>query len=100
MRAACARSGCTRSRSISSVTEVFLGADTRTDLTTDHFRTVGRFRRTLRRSAGSPFAGHRYGDFTAVDDFSLVVHSGETLGLLGPNGAGKTTVVRLLTTSL
>lgn len=41
---------------------------------------------------------HRYGDFTAVDDFSLEVHSGETLGLLGPNGAGKTTVVRLLTT--
>ena len=41
---------------------------------------------------------HRYGDFTAVDDFSLEVQSGETLGLLGPNGAGKTTVVRLLTT--
>ena len=30
--------------------------DTRTDLITDLFRTVGRFRRTLRRSAGSPFA--------------------------------------------
>ncbi len=41
---------------------------------------------------------HRYGDFTAVDGFSLEVRSGETLGLLGPNGAGKTTVVRLLTT--
>jgi ABC-2 type transport system ATP-binding protein len=41
---------------------------------------------------------HRYGDFTAVDDFSLQVQSGETLGLLGPNGAGKTTVVRVLTT--
>ena len=41
---------------------------------------------------------HRYGDFTAVDDFSLEVQTGETLGLLGPNGAGKTTVVRLLTT--
>ncbi|MCW2651614.1 MAG: type transport system ATP-binding protein [Mycobacterium sp.] len=41
---------------------------------------------------------HRYGDFTAVDDLSLHVRSGETLGLLGPNGAGKTTVVRVLTT--
>ncbi len=41
---------------------------------------------------------HRYGDFTAVDDLSLEVRSGETMGLLGPNGAGKTTVVRVLTT--
>ncbi len=41
---------------------------------------------------------HRYGHFTAVDDFSLAVHTGDTMGLLGPNGAGKTTVVRVLTT--
>ncbi|OFJ54034.1 ATP-binding cassette domain-containing protein [Mycolicibacterium grossiae] len=41
---------------------------------------------------------HRYGDHTAVDDLTLSVHAGETLGLLGPNGAGKTTVVRVLTT--
>ncbi len=42
---------------------------------------------------------HRYGDFTAVDDVTLEVHAGETLGLLGPpNGAGKTSVVRVLTT--
>lgn len=41
---------------------------------------------------------HRYGDFTAVDDLTLQVESGETLGLLGPNGAGKTTAVRVLTT--
>lgn len=41
---------------------------------------------------------HRYGDFTAVDDLTLTVAAGETLGLLGPNGAGKTTVVRVLTT--
>ena len=41
---------------------------------------------------------HRYGYFTAVDDFSLQVRTGETVGLLGPNGAGKTTVVRVLTT--
>ena len=41
---------------------------------------------------------HRYGDFTAVDDVTLQVLSGETVGLLGPNGAGKTTVGRVLTT--
>lgn len=41
---------------------------------------------------------HHYGQFTAVDDFSLQVSQGETVGLLGPNGAGKTTVVRVLTT--
>jgi ABC-2 type transport system ATP-binding protein len=41
---------------------------------------------------------HRYGQFTAVDDVTLQVRPGETMGLLGPNGAGKTTVVRMLTT--
>jgi ABC-2 type transport system ATP-binding protein len=41
---------------------------------------------------------HHYGDFTAVDDLTLEVSAGETMGLLGPNGAGKTTVVRVLTT--
>lgn len=41
---------------------------------------------------------HRYGNFIAVDDFTLQVAGGETVGLLGPNGAGKTTVVRVLTT--
>ena len=41
---------------------------------------------------------HCYGDFAAVDDLTLQVRSGETMGLLGPNGAGKTTVVRVLTT--
>src|SRR6201990_921343 len=41
---------------------------------------------------------HRYGHFTAVDDFSLEVRTGETMGPLRPNGAGKTTVVRVLTT--
>jgi ABC-2 type transport system ATP-binding protein len=40
----------------------------------------------------------RYGPFTAVDDVTLQVRPGETMGLLGPNGAGKTTVVRMLTT--
>src|ERR1700741_434748 len=41
---------------------------------------------------------YRYGQFTAVNDVTLQVRPGETMGLLGPNGAGKTTVVRMLTT--
>jgi ABC-2 type transport system ATP-binding protein len=41
---------------------------------------------------------YRYGSFTAVDDVTLQVRPGETMGLLGPNGAGKTTLVRALTT--
>jgi len=40
----------------------------------------------------------RYGSFTAVENVSLTVAPGETLGLLGPNGAGKSTLIRMLTT--
>ena len=38
----------------------------------------------------------RYGDFTAVDDISLIASPGEIFGFLGPNGAGKTTTIRIL----
>ena len=39
----------------------------------------------------------RYGEFTAVQDVSFSVGSGEIVGILGPNGAGKTTIIRMIT---
>lgn len=37
-----------------------------------------------------------FGEFTAVDQISLTVRSGEIFGFLGANGAGKTTAIRML----
>jgi ABC-2 type transport system ATP-binding protein len=39
-----------------------------------------------------------YGDFVAVNDFTLAVPKGEVFGLVGPNGAGKTSTFRVLAT--
>jgi ABC-2 type transport system ATP-binding protein len=38
----------------------------------------------------------RYGDLTALDDFSLGIGEGEVFGLLGPNGSGKTTAINCM----
>jgi len=38
----------------------------------------------------------KYGDFTALDDVSIEVKTGEIFGLLGPNGAGKTSLIRII----
>ncbi len=38
----------------------------------------------------------RFGDFTAVNDISFSVNTGEIFGFLGANGAGKTTTIRVL----
>jgi ABC-2 type transport system ATP-binding protein len=38
----------------------------------------------------------KFGKFTAVDEVSFQIPSGEIFGLLGPNGAGKTTTIRML----
>ncbi len=38
----------------------------------------------------------KFDSFTAVDEISLTVESGEIFGFLGANGAGKTTAIRML----
>ena len=39
----------------------------------------------------------KFGDFTAVDNLTMSVKSGEVLGFLGPNGAGKSTTMKMIT---
>ncbi len=38
----------------------------------------------------------KFGPFTAVNEVSFTIPTGEVFGLLGPNGAGKTTTIRML----
>jgi len=42
----------------------------------------------------------KFDQFTAVNDISFQVDSGEIFAFLGPNGAGKTTTIKMLTTLL
>ncbi len=41
-----------------------------------------------------------YGTFTAVENLSFQIRTGEIYGLLGPNGAGKTTTLKVLVGTL
>jgi sulfate transport system ATP-binding protein len=40
--------------------------------------------------------GKRFGDFVALDDIDLSVHSGALTALLGPSGGGKSTLLRII----
>ncbi len=66
----------------------------------DGYRTLAIPERVEHDGAPAIAASHltrRFGDFTAVDDVSFTIETGEIFGFLGSNGCGKTTTMKMLT---
>lgn len=53
-------------------------------------------RETVREHAFALFRRRRFEELRVLDDVSLVVARGETLGVMGRNGSGKSTLLKLL----
>ncbi len=67
------------------MTDTDIATDTDTDTDTDTVISIQGVTKT-------------FDNLVAVDDISLKLERGKTLGLIGPNGAGKTTLLRMIST--